>query len=275
MNDSSAPEARKRRLADSFNALAATYDQLHFLKVSAARLMEHASLPEGSRVLDVATGTGVIALAAAARVGPTGRVVGIDLAPEMLARARKKLAETGFGHVEFRVGDTERLEFPDRSFDVVLCSSSLFFVPDMPAAVREWRRVLSPGGTVVFSSYELSFLQPLRGLWAECLRRHGANAGVLPIDRLAESGACETLLNEAGFTSIGVHSEQLGYHLASPEDRWADITAGLEGKPLMLLPPAEREQVRVEHLAELQALAIPEGIWVDVPVLFAGGRNPG
>ena len=96
-------------------------------------------------MLDVATGTGWAALAAAQHVGPTGRVLGVDLAPELLERARQKVAAAGLTHVEFRAGDAERLDLGDQHFDVVLCASALFFVPDMLAALREWHRVLKPG----------------------------------------------------------------------------------------------------------------------------------
>lgn len=265
--------SQKQRLAVVFNALAPTYDQLRFLQVSAKRLIEVAGIREGARLLDVATGTGVIALAAASLVGPGGKVVGIDLSPEMLARAKEKLAQAGNANVEFMEGDTERLEFPDSSFDIVVCSSSLFFVPDMAAAVREWRRVLVPGGRVAFSGYRTTMLQPLRDLWAARLAKYGAAQGVLPIHRLGDKAACESLLRNAGFSAIEVQSEQLGYYLPSAEDRWADIVAGLEGKPLLKLTPDQQEQIRIEHIAELDVLASPAGIWVDVPTLFATARK--
>lgn len=224
-------------------------------------------------MLDVATGTDAVALEAARRVGPTGTVLGVDLSSEMLALARRKLESAGLTGVEFREGDAVRLDLPDRSVDVVLCASSLFFVPDMPAALREWRRVLAPGGCAGFSSFGPSFLQPLRDLWTARMRQYGLTAASLPTHRLADAATCEALLREAGFTQIEVRSEQLGYYLPTPRGRWADIRAGLEGKPLLQLAPAQREQARAEHLAELTALTTAQGIWVDAPALFAVGRR--
>jgi ubiquinone/menaquinone biosynthesis C-methylase UbiE len=95
--------------------------------------------------LDVATGTGWAALAAAQHVGPTGRALGVDLAPELLEHARQKAAAAGLTHVEFRAGDATRLDLADQCVNVVLCASALFFLPDMLAALREWHRVLTPG----------------------------------------------------------------------------------------------------------------------------------
>jgi len=100
----------------------------------------------GDAVLDLGCGAGFDALVAAQLVGPTGRVVGIDLSPEMLAVASAALAETPYTWVSFRQGEVEALPFPDTSFDVVLSNGVLNLVPDKPRAVREIYRVLRPGG---------------------------------------------------------------------------------------------------------------------------------
>lgn len=270
MSDGPSPADRKRSVAASFDAMAPSYDALRFVRRSAERLVELAAVSPGARVLDVATGTGFVALAAAAQVGAGGSVTGIDLSPAMLERARHKAAAAGLA-VTFQVGDAERLEFADGSFDLVLCASSLFFVPDMICAVREWRRVLAPGGWAVFCSYGPAFLQPGKDRWAACLRRHGSEAPFPPVQRLGQPARCEELLRLGGFAQIEVREEQLGYH-ATPGERWDEIAAGAEGAPLLALPAEERERIRSEHLAELSAAASEAGLWVDVPALFASGR---
>ena len=100
----------------------------------------------GEAVLDLGCGTGYDAFVAAQLVGPTGRVVGIDLSPEMLAMAKAGQAETGFPQVEFHEAAVEVLPFADRSFDIALSNGVLNLVPDKPAALREIFRVLRPGG---------------------------------------------------------------------------------------------------------------------------------
>jgi len=271
MTDPPKGDAHKRQLRANFDALAATYDQLRFLLVCASRLLELTPIPVGARVLDVGTGTGAVALGAAQRVGPTGSVVGVDLSPQMLAHARRRLALESTPHVELREGDAEHLSFQDHSFDVVLCASVLPFVPDMLAAAREWRRVLTREGCAGFSSFGPTFLQPLRELWEARLRHHGVTPPELPTHRLPDAGACEALLREAGFTRVEVRAEQLGYYVATAHERWADIVAGLEGKPLLQLTSSERERAEAEHLAEVTATSTADGIWIDVPAIFAFG----
>lgn len=215
----------------------------------------------------------MVALAVARNIGSTGRVVGLDISPEMLARAREKAAAHGLTNVEFREGDAEHLDFPDRYFDVVLCAAALFFVPNILGALQEWHRVLAPGGWVGFSSFGPSFLQPLRGLWESRLQEYGLKPAALPTHRLESPAVCQELLGEAGFTQIEVRREQVGYHLKSAGERWEDIQAGLEGKPFLQLNEVQRDQAKTAHLAEVTALATPEGIWVDVPAIYATGRR--
>ena len=100
----------------------------------------------GDVVLDLGCGAGFDALVAALAVGPTGRVAGVDLSPEMLAVAESGRAAAGLSTVEFRQADVEALPFPDASFDVALSNGVLNLIPDKPAALREVFRVLKPGG---------------------------------------------------------------------------------------------------------------------------------
>jgi len=100
----------------------------------------------GESVLDLGCGAGFDTFIAAQLVGLEGRLVGIDLSPEMLAVARAGQAEAGFPEVEFREASVEALPFPDASFDVTLSNGVLNLVPDKLAALREILRVLRPGG---------------------------------------------------------------------------------------------------------------------------------
>lgn len=117
-------------------------------------------------------------------------------------------------------------------------------------------------------------MQPLGGLWAACLTRHGLTPWQAPFARLQDPATCRVLLTEAGLTDVQVIEEQLGDHV-SPEARWRDIEAGLEAAGLHDLRPEERGALRAEHLVELRAQAGPEGLWLNVPVLFSLGRAPG
>lgn len=105
-------------------------------------------LDRGDRVLDLGCGAGTDTLVAAQMVGPEGRVVGIDMTREMLAKARAATAELGATNVELLEAEAERLPFPDASFDVVISNGVIDLIPDKDAVFAEIFRVLAPGGRI-------------------------------------------------------------------------------------------------------------------------------
>lgn len=105
-------------------------------------------LEPGERVLDLGCGAGTDTLVAAQMVGPEGRVAGVDMTPEMLAKARAGSEELGVANVELVEADVEALPFADASFDVAISNGVIDLVPDKDAVFAELRRVLRPGGRV-------------------------------------------------------------------------------------------------------------------------------
>jgi arsenite methyltransferase len=103
-------------------------------------------LSPGERVLDLGSGGGTDSLVAAQMVGPDGSVTGIDMTPEMLAKARSATTAMGAGNVEFVESEAERLPFADASFDVVISNGVIDLIPDKDAVFAELHRVLVPGG---------------------------------------------------------------------------------------------------------------------------------
>src|SRR5256885_7567007 len=115
----------------------------------AAKLVKFAGIKAGQRVLDVACGTGVVAVTCAQR---GARVTGLDLTPELLETARENAKLAGV-EVDFHEGDAEQLPFPDSEFDAVLSQFGHMFAPRPEVAVAEMLRVLKPGGTIAFSTW--------------------------------------------------------------------------------------------------------------------------
>jgi len=103
-------------------------------------------LAEGERVLDLGCGAGTDSLIASQMVGPEGRLTGIDMTPQMLAKARTAAAEMGAANVEFVEADAERLPLADASFDVVISNGVIDLIPDKDAVFSELYRILAPGG---------------------------------------------------------------------------------------------------------------------------------
>lgn len=157
---------------------AARYDLLVWLmtlgreRAFREKILRLAHLQPGESVLDVGCGTGTLAIAAKAHVGPTGAVYGIDASPQMIARAGKK-ARRAEAEIVFKIGLAEALPFPDAHFDVVLSTVMLHHLPRKAReqCAREIRRVLKPGGRVLAVDFGGSAREK-RGLLAR-LHRHG------------------------------------------------------------------------------------------------------
>jgi len=142
----------------------------------AKRVAAAAALSPGERALDVACGTGAVAGEAPGRVGPEGTVAGIDLGPDMLAVARRKLPD-----LDLREGRAEALPFADEMFDVALCQFGLMFFNDRAQTLCEMRRVLRPGGRVAVADRDGIERSPAHVALAEVVERHFGGEAAAPI----------------------------------------------------------------------------------------------
>jgi len=171
-----------------------------------------ASLKEGQTVLDLGSGAGFDCFLAAKAVGEKGRVIGVDMTPEMIAKARENAKKGGFGNIDFRLGDIENLPVPNDSVDVILSNCVVNLSPEKPKVFAEAFRVLKPGGKLTLSDVVL--LRPLPVVLANSAAAYlGCVAGAsLKSDYIG-------MLNEAGFADVQVVGESpfyLGEAAADP-----------------------------------------------------------
>ena len=169
-------------------------------------------------MLDVATGIGEPAVTAARRVGPGGQVVGTDLSSEMLVIARERVSALGLKNLAFRQVDAEGLDFPESSFDAVLCRFGLMFLPDLPSVLRRIRSLVRPNGRFAAAVWGIPPKVPMLSLAMGVLQRElqlpPPPPGTPNPFNLSAPGLIEQALSEAGFS--GVRSEVLVLSMEVP-----------------------------------------------------------
>ena len=240
----------------------------------AAELVRRAAVAPGDRVLDIACGSGVVALAAAAFVGPTGSVLATDRAPEGGELVAEEAAAAGFATVAFRAMGAETLDLPDGGFDVALCQFGLMYVPDPGRALAEMRRVLRPGGRVGIAVWST----PDKVLHHLITQRIEAALPPFPLDErlpspteLSAPGLIERLVEAAGFDHVVATRQTHGVPIDDPAAEWtARITppSSLAAR-VAALDPADLEQLRQDTIAALAPYRDADGYLVPSEAIFA------
>jgi ubiquinone/menaquinone biosynthesis C-methylase UbiE len=272
MTTNIAGEAQSRA-AFTYNAAADSYDAspLGFWNYFGRRTIELLSLPIGTRVLDVCCGAGASALPAAKSVGPTGKVIGIDLSEKLLELARTKA--TGLTNIEFEPGDMLDLRFSNDSFDAVVCVFGIFFVPDMEMAVRQLWRCVRPRGQLAVTTWGPNFFEPANSAFWRSIKkvRPDLHKAFNPWDRISDPVSLEKILNEGGVESPKIFAENHLHPVKSPEDWWTIVLGTGYRATIEQLSQSEREMVKEANLDFVRDENISS---IEANVLYALATKP-
>ncbi|MEP6900825.1 MAG: methyltransferase domain-containing protein [Actinomycetota bacterium] len=274
----------KTRDATSYDAVTEQFDYFteQLSSPLAVRMVSLAEIKPMDSVLDIGTGTGVVALQAAKKIGAGGKVEGIDLSEGMLATATAKAGQTGLAEkVEFRQMDAEKLEFADESFDKVVSLFALLHFPDPLTALKEIYRVMKPGGRLVVAVGSSPPLFSAAGLThrlkvlPDLVRRQQGKQLVAPgfLDSLVEqhlpvsngteeshlashshnrTGGVSELVQAAGFKVLQTDWQGHQAQLETPEEFWEiqRTFSSIARKRLSDAAPEKVESLQQEFFAQ-------------------------
>lgn len=249
------------------------YDELWGRQIAPAQeaLLEMATLRPGECVLDVACGTGGITFPAARAVAPGGTVVGLHISEEMVRRCAHEAQRRRVERVAFERSEADRIEYPDGMFSSVLCSLGLMYVPDPYSALREFLRVLRPGGQTVTAVW---------GARANCgwsqifpIVDARVRSEVCPLFfQLGTGGVLRAALESAGFAEVEVRRISALLHYNSAREA---VDAAFAGGPVALaysrFDDLTRAEAQAEYLASIEKFRAGAGY--DLPGEFVVARG--
>ena len=303
-------DAFKQRDATSYDAVSESFARFtaRFSQPIAERMANLAALKPSDHVLDVGTGTGVVALEAARRLSTMGSVSAIDLSAGMLATAERLAALDAAGkRIAWRNMDAEALAFEDAHFDVVLSLFALLHFPNPLAALREMQRVLKPGGQLILAlgsrpplfspagllhalqvlpqlvrrrlGWELAAPVFLDALVEEYLpKSHADEQSALASHGHGRVESVQMLARQAGFTDIATDWVGYNHKIETPEEFWElqRTFSSLARKRINEAPPAQADALREEFMASSKGVLARGGKLVyPVGVLFIRARKSG
>ena len=239
---------------------------------AAGPLLDDVGIGAGTQLLDVATGPGYVAGAAAAR-GAT--VVGVDFSPLMVEEARGR-----YPQIEFVEGDAEALPFDDGRFGAVVMNFGLLHLARPEAAIAEAHRVLRPGGRYGFTVWARPEEAVGFGVVLRAMETYGTtNVGLPdgpPFFRFSDAGECRGALERAGFAHVSVRKLPLVWRLPSPDALFAAALHGgvRTSAALQAQTPQALAAIRRAVLTELRQYAEGDGVAVPMPVVLASAAKP-
>ena len=252
-------------------------EQMAFLN---HRLVADARLRFGMRVLDLGSGTGYPALLGAQTVGPTGSVIGLDLAEQMLAVARRKATALSLANSTFRTGDVTALPYEANSFDAVTSRFCLMFLPEIPKAIAEIARVLKPGGWVAAAVWSAPDNNPYLMIPITVIKQFldfpPPDPTAPGIFRLAKPSDLAEMLQQVGFTNLSEEEFIADVRFPSGEEYYAslmDIAAPIQNL-FAKLSDQQKTDARGCIVTSVDQYRRADGIALPIAVRMVAARKP-
>ena len=260
-------EKSKAAATSAYNAASDLFDHPSnsFWSRFGQATVDRLGLKAGQSVLDVCCGTGASAIPAARYVGSEGRVLGVDLAENLIALAQAKAVEEGLTQAIFRCDDMLAIDPRDAVFDAVVCVFGIFFVPDMEGAVRElWRRV-KPGGTLAITTWGPDFFEPANDAFWNIIHQVAPefHKAFNPWDRISTPGSLRAMLEAAGVQHVTIDQEKYMHPIKQPEDWWTTVMGSGYRGTIDKLDPESQRRVRDLNLAFIEKTGV-DGIQANV-----------
>lgn len=270
------PRDKEEEVVGVFSRAAATYDRIgpRYFAHFGRRLVERAHIAPGATVLDVAAGRGAVLFPAAQQVGPRGRVVGIDLSPEMVRETVAEIQGAGQPNAEMLLMDAEELRFPDASFDCVLSGFSLWFFPQPPRALAELFRVLKPEGRIGITTWAKDC--PTNGWTIRAVRQYlppQRDQGPQP-SRFDTPPILEAALQQAGFKAVEIIAEDADFTYTNEEEWWSSLWSSGIRRFLEQMTAPVLQECKADMLRKIQDFKQPDGIHAVRRALLAVGNKP-
>jgi ubiquinone/menaquinone biosynthesis C-methylase UbiE len=270
------PQRFKEQERAGFNLVANRYERGMSLATPVVnRLLELADLREGLAVLDLATGPGMVARGAAEKVGASGRVVGIDIAEQVVELARQRASEAGLSNTSFEVMDAENLTLDDNSFDIAFISFGLMHFPEPEKALAEVLRVLKPGGKLAVAVWgqedEVEFLKLAL---AVLVRNFPPPKVERPsMFRFGTPTLLTHLLETSGFGQVTTDKVILRETVTDAKDYWTKFldVAGITTVALAKQPPEVMAKLEADTVADLEQYRKGDNIELSSAVMLGVG----
>lgn len=260
----------KQEIVNFYNART-NYDQDVTINRAIA-LFDYANPCPGQYVLDVATGTGNIAIKAAQKVGISGCVIGIDIATELLKIAQQKIQAQNLSNVELIEVDAQVYDSEPDKFDAIYCSYAIVLFPNIPKILENWYRFLKLGGFIAFTcSSENSYLA--LSIVEACAK----NGITLPNlhEPLGTPERIQHLLTQAKFSQVEIHPRQMGTYLSleKAQSRWNGQFWLHIDNPLRQLKPEKISLLKASYDQEIAALETEQGVWHEELIYYVVARK--